>query len=180
MERLAAFAPLFAYPGPDYGQHVRACLEQSTAPDLQRFAEAIGPLSLGERQEQFVRIFDLSPACTLEIGWHLFGEQYERGEFLVELRQHLRSAGIAEQGELPDHLVHVLQLLARMVGEDAEAFIGTKLAPALDKMIGAAPVDNPYGWLLRALRDDAAGLRPRAAAPADAAMGAEAPGAPHV
>src|SRR6266568_3182701 len=56
------------------------------------------------RQELYVQTFEFNPACTLELGWHLFGENYERGEFLVRMREQLRRHGIAESNELPDHL----------------------------------------------------------------------------
>ena len=71
------------------------------------------------RQELYVQTFEFNPACTLELGWHLFGENYERGEFLVRMRDLLRRHGIAESTELPDHLTHVLALVGRLDHEEA-------------------------------------------------------------
>lgn len=67
-----------------------------------------------EEQERYVAAFDLDPACSLNIGWHLFGDQYARGEFLAVLREELHRAGIDDAGELPDYLPFVLRLIPRL------------------------------------------------------------------
>jgi len=101
-------------------------------------------------QELYVRTFEFNPACTLEIGWHLFGENYERGEFLVRMRQELRRHGIAESTELPDHLAHLLPLVARMEREEAARLAGEYLLPALGKIQLAQ--DNPYRPVIEDIR----------------------------
>ena len=98
-------------------------------------------------QELYVQIFEFNPACTLEIGWHIFGENYERGEFLVRMREQLRRYGIAETTELPDHLVHLLFLMDRMEREQAAELAGQFLLPALEKILDALK-DNPYKTLI--------------------------------
>lgn len=95
------------------------------------------------RQELYVQTFEFNPACTLEIGWHLFGENYERGEFLVRMRQQLRRHGIAESTELPDHLTHLLPLIACLAHDEAAQFVGEFILPALTK-IRSAIHDNAY------------------------------------
>jgi nitrate reductase molybdenum cofactor assembly chaperone len=94
-------------------------------------------------QEIYVQTFEFNPACTLEIGWHLFGENYERGEFLVRMREQLRRHGIAESTELPDHLTHLLLLIASMEHDEAAQLAGEFILPAIEK-IRAALKDNPY------------------------------------
>ena len=89
---------------------------------------------MDELQELFTRTFDLNPVCTLEIGWHLFGEDYQRGEFLVKMRGRLRERAIEESTELPDHLTHALRLLDLMEAEEAAEFVEELLLPALGKM----------------------------------------------
>jgi nitrate reductase molybdenum cofactor assembly chaperone len=88
-------------------------------------------------QELYIQTFEFNPACTLEIGWHLFGENYERGEFLVRMREELRRHGIAESTELPDHLTHLLPLVTCMDHEEAARMAGEYLLPALAKIRGA-------------------------------------------
>jgi nitrate reductase molybdenum cofactor assembly chaperone len=94
-------------------------------------------------QELYVQTFEFNPACTLEIGWHLFGENYERGEFLVRMREQLRQRGIAESTELPDHLTLLLPLIARMEHGEAAQLAGEFILPALAK-IRSAIHDNAY------------------------------------
>ena len=62
-------------------------------------------------EEAFTGTFDVNPACALEVGWHLFGEEYARGMFLVRMREELRKYGLAESSELPDHVSHVLAIV---------------------------------------------------------------------
>ena len=107
------------------------------------------------RQESYVQTFEFNPACTLEIGWHLFGENYERGEFLVRMREQLRRHGIAESTELPDHLTYLLPLLARMEHGEAAQLAGEFLLPALAKIVGAVQ-DPDYQSVLRAIEQQLA------------------------
>jgi nitrate reductase assembly molybdenum cofactor insertion protein NarJ len=102
-------------------------------------------------QELYVQTFEFNPACTLEIGWHLFGENYERGEFLVRMREQLRRYGIAETTELPDHLTYLLVLIGRMERGEAAELAGQFLLPALAK-IREGLKDNAYGLLIAAVQ----------------------------
>jgi nitrate reductase delta subunit len=120
--------------------------------DAGEFAAVIATLSLEAQQELFTQTFDLNPVCSLELGWHLFGENYERGLLLVRMREHLRLAAISENGELPDHLTYALRLLPRMEQEQAADFAGAIVMPALAKMSHAIrDKKNPYEKLLHCL-----------------------------
>ena len=81
-----------------------------------QFVEQCGEFEL---EEAYTRTFDVNPACALEIGWHLFGEDYMRGQFLVRMRGELAKYGIPESSELPDHLTHVLAVIAAMPDDEA-------------------------------------------------------------
>jgi len=108
-------------------------------------------------EELYTRTFDVNPVCSLEIGWHLFGEDYNRGAFLVRARGLLRAHGIAEGTELPDHLESVLLLLDAMEragGGEAGPFARRFVLPALRKMrAGFADGDNPYGAVLERIEE---------------------------
>ena len=99
---LESLAPVFQYPRADYQDRVAECRATLAAvapallPDFEAFAAGIRALTAARLEELFTQTFDLSPVCCLEVGWHLFGENYERGEFLVRVRQELRSQGIPE------------------------------------------------------------------------------------
>jgi nitrate reductase delta subunit len=103
-------------------------------------------------QELYVQSFEFNPACTLEIGWHLFGENYERGEFLVRMREQLRRFGIAESTELPDHLTYLLALIPRMDRGEAAELVGQSVLPALGK-IREALKENPYAVLIAGITE---------------------------
>lgn len=151
-------ARLLAYPGPHFapmGVATLARLEVAhprAAEALRRYLAAAAPLEGFELEELYTRTFDLDPVCALEVGWHLYGEQYERGEFLARMRALVAGVGLAENGELPDHLTSVLPVVGRLARSDAERFAVTYLRPALARMIaGVAGRDNPCEDLLRAV-----------------------------
>lgn len=140
-----ALAAVLSYPGEDYRDLVERCITNTNRPIVPKeardllfiFAEQVRQLSTEQVQELFTQTFDLNPLCSLELGWHLFGENYDRGIMLVRMRQELRRHGIPETTELPDHLTCALRLLARMDDAAAEDFAGAIVLPALAKMLAA-------------------------------------------
>ncbi len=149
---------LFRYPDGNYLEAARQCRHAVgvTEPDVAarqaRFIDQMEDLSPEARQELFTATFDLNPSCALEVGWHLFGETYERGAFLVKMRQQLRRFGLSDSGELPDHLSLVLAVLGRMPAAEAEEFAGACLLPGLDKMrANLAGKSNPFEAVLDAI-----------------------------
>jgi nitrate reductase delta subunit len=148
----ALMAELLTYPAP--GTELPAGGGGGPAADaLRLFADELRPLTHGEREELYTRTFDINPVSSLEVGWHLYGEQYERGAFLVKMRDLLRKHGVAESAELPDHLTHVLRLLAAMPDGEAREFARTFVVPAVKKMLeGFKDASNPFERILAALR----------------------------
>ena len=155
MDTYDALATLLTYPGEDYGEQVALCisaLPPVPGAEVVRFAADIDGFSTDQLQELFTQTIDRNPLCSLELGWHLFGENYERGLLLVRMREELRRAGIEEGTELPDHLTHALRLLGRMEHERAADFAAAILLPALMKMLVAVRDKNtPYEHVLLAL-----------------------------
>ncbi|MCB1021555.1 MAG: molecular chaperone TorD family protein [Acidobacteria bacterium] len=148
---------MLRYPGSDYSDHLdeasRLAAGTPCGEALERFRAETEPFSLGSLQELYTRTFDLSPLCALEVGWRLYGEDYARGSFLAYLRPILLEHGIAERGELPDHLANVLPAIARLAPEKAEELRAEAALPAVEQMLQAfAGKSNPYGDLLRAVR----------------------------
>lgn len=149
-------AGLLTYPDADYWQRVESCLPLASSECrslVEKFAQSIEGLELWQLEELFTRTFDMNPVCSLELGWHLFGENYERGLLMVRMREELRRFGIHESGELPDHLTHVLELLGRMEHDKAADFVGACVLPALKKMLEAlSDKQNPFESVLRAVQ----------------------------
>lgn len=112
-----------------------------TAAIVQPFIEFLNNSTLTEVQELFLRSFDVQAITTLDIGYILFGEDYKRGELLVQLNREHREAGNVCETELSDHLPNVLRLLVRMKDQELRSeLVSVLLLPALDKMI--AEFDN--------------------------------------
>ncbi len=140
LEFSECLAALLSYPEADYRQRIEASVSLATPVCrglLQQFAHAVDGLEVWELQELFTRTFDMNPVCSLELGWHLFGENYERGLLLVRMRQELRRFAVPESTELPDHLTHALKLLSRMDHDCGADFAAACVLPALDKMLQA-------------------------------------------
>ena len=150
-----ALAELFDYPTLDYPSRVRrarAAVEgrcEEAADALAAFATGLpgsgadfSPLELDEIQELFTRSFDVQAITTLGVGYVMFGDDYKRGEMLVNLGRELRDVGLDGGTELPDHLPNVLRLMARWRNDDLAAeFASGILRPALSRMI--AEFDAP-------------------------------------
>lgn len=91
------------------------------------------PLALQE--EYYTSTFDVQPLCTLDIGYVLFGQDYRRGEFMVNMKKEHIKAKNDCGSELPDHLPNIMNLLPRMEPVLAEELIYSLLIPALQEMI---------------------------------------------
>ncbi len=127
----------------------RAC--PAIADDLRRFADGIGPLRAGELEEVYTRTFDNVADRSLEVGWQLFGENYARGALMVRLRALMREYDVREHTELPDHLTHVLALLARAPEPLASALACNQVAQAVEKILdGLRAIDSPWVGVLEA------------------------------
>jgi nitrate reductase assembly molybdenum cofactor insertion protein NarJ len=142
-------ARLFDYPQRDYPTWVQAVYDMLAgryvlaAAEIHAFAQALPtdggsltPEALDEVQEIFTRSFDVQSITTLGVSYVMFGDDYKRGEMLVNLNRELRDHGIDCGSELPDHLPNVLRLIARWRDRElAEEFVREILHPALEMMI---------------------------------------------
>ncbi len=155
-----SLAGLLEYPRDDFSAHVAAC--RALARDEQFAAFVIGTenLQLAALEELYIQSFDFDPKATLDLGWQLFAEDYNRGLFLAKLRSESRRLNVPETCELPDHLPHVLRLLTRMTPAEAGDFAATCGVPAVEKILAALPETNLYrpliACVLRQLRELAA------------------------
>lgn len=118
------------------------------------FQTGVRTLSLSELQELYTRTFDLNPVCALDIGYHLFGENYKRGLFLANLRETEATFDLGQEHQLPDYLPVLLRLLTKLDDEELRgALIVDCMIPALEKMLKTlSEGDNPYRHLIMAVR----------------------------
>lgn len=169
-----ALAVLLEYPGEGFGARAGAALEvlrgqaPALAGGLAPYAARVQGGADADLEELYTRTFDWNPERALEVGWHLYGEQYDRGAYLVRLREALRAHGVEEGQDLPDHLGTVLRLLPRLPAEEVRRMAAQELVPATRRMgAGFGDEDNPYRAVLAAVL---ALLESAGAAPADAPL----------
>ena len=155
---LEGFARLLAYPDEHTAQVAELLYVvlhdelPDAAADISQFGRFLEQSSPWEVEEAFTGTFDVNPQCALEVGWHLFGEEYARGMFLVRMREELRKYGLTESTELPDHISHVLAVVAAMPEEEAKKLVTLCVQPALEKMNEAlAKKDTPYRHVVSSL-----------------------------
>jgi nitrate reductase delta subunit len=148
-------ANLFRYPDQEYRHNLKAVGEAMAGEKYEEnfkiFLSFAADCEFSELEELFTRTFDMNPPTCLEVGWHLYGEDYKRGEFLVKMRQALAQYNLAESVELPDHMSHCLKLLAYMEPEDAPVLAEGYLLPALKKILEGLKPENPFRGLLEGL-----------------------------
>jgi nitrate reductase molybdenum cofactor assembly chaperone NarJ/NarW len=121
---------------------------------VQDFANFLINTPLSEQEEIYTKTFDLNPTCYPYIGYQLFGDGYQRGDFLVKLKQKYQQYGfISQSQELADHLAIVLQFLS-MLSTDEKLVQELKedgLIPAIEKMRQGFKETNPYSQVLAGL-----------------------------
>jgi nitrate reductase molybdenum cofactor assembly chaperone len=152
-------ADLLDYPVADWQSRCDECKELLTAgsesfvSQFSLFASETERLSLSELQELYTRTFDLSPVCALDIGYHLFGEDYKRGVFLANLRETEAPFDLGQEHQLPDYLPVLLRLLTKLDDEELRsALIADCMIPALEKMLKTlSEGENPYRHLIAAV-----------------------------
>jgi nitrate reductase molybdenum cofactor assembly chaperone len=156
MERLAT---LLDYPDEQTAAHLEAALAglRESFPEVaEALADWGGYLSetpVGSIQEHYTQTFDLNPACSLDVGYYLFGEDYQRGMFLANLRESQEAVGLEGETELPDHLPVLLRWLARVWGTELHTdLVSECVLPAMRKMDEClANGTNPYRGVLQAI-----------------------------
>ena len=134
---LALFADLLEYPRSNVAQTARECLAL-VAPENAEAAKLLAEfIAFAERtpadtiEEIFTATFDLNASCHPYIGYHMFGEAYQRSALLLELKETFRQHHFDPGVELPDHLAVLLRFMsicpdAAMVEEIArEALLRT-------------------------------------------------------
>lgn len=152
-------ANLFRYPSEQSSAHVKKCsqLINEEFPELismlRPFQKHCVDKTLAELQEYYIKTFDVTAVCFLDIGYVLFGEDYKRGDFLVFMKQEQAKAQNDCGVELPDHLPNVLTLIPKLDNPSlAEELVISLTIPALKEMISQFKnTGNVYCQLLEML-----------------------------
>ena len=155
------FADMLDYPGSRLRQAAKNCaiqLENSfpgiTKP-VQSFANFVNSQSLESIEELYTQTFDITPATSLYLGYHLFGETPKRSEFLIKLAEAYQAHSFSSGIELADHLGIMLRFLS--VSEDPEftlPLLEECILPTLEKTEKELKKTNSeYVLVIEPLRD---------------------------
>ncbi|HEY9703703.1 MAG TPA: nitrate reductase molybdenum cofactor assembly chaperone [Allocoleopsis sp.] len=109
---------------------------------------------LSNQEEIYTSTFDLNPTCYPYLGYQLFGDGYQRGDFLVKLKAKYHLYGfVSDSDELADHLTIVLEFLSRLSPDEKlfQELIEDGLIPGIEKMQAGFKETNPYSQLLAGL-----------------------------
>ena len=80
---------------------------------LSHFMALVKARPLLELQEHYTAVFDMDPAASLNLTYHLMGDREERGRALAELLEgYLRAGFEPAANELPDYLPLMLEFMA--------------------------------------------------------------------
>lgn len=119
---------------------------------LNPFISHIREKEISFQQEYYIRTFDVQAVCYLDIGYILYGEDYKRGVFLVNIKKEQDKAGNDCGYELADHLPNILTLLPKLQDAKlAEEMVYSLLVPSLYEMIAKFRSNNLYKDLLEIL-----------------------------
>src|SRR5215510_4362436 len=134
-ETYEVLASLLEYPEQDLGTRIDHARGAVASDYLITFTAGIESLAFSDLQELYTRTFDLNPACALEVGYHLFGENYKRGEFLANLRETEAPFDLGQTRQLPDYLPVLLRLLVKLEDQELRASLVSEcLVPGIEKM----------------------------------------------
>ncbi|MBL6663326.1 MAG: hypothetical protein ISP71_04395 [Flavobacteriales bacterium] len=141
-EQYLTLAEIFKYPKKGYVENVKKCSAflnryyPEAGSSFKRFLSYVEGKDLFEIEEVFGFTFHIQAICYLDIGYVLFGEDYSRGEFLVNMKNEQLKLKHDCGEELADNLPHVLHLIA--VSEDktfVDELVQIALIPAVEKML---------------------------------------------
>jgi len=137
-----ALSELFFYPKDGYKEKVEVCAQllKKEYPDIisgfERFSDFIASKSIYEIEEIFGITFHIQAICFLDIGYVLFGEDYSRGEFLLNMKGEQAKINHDCGEELADNLPHVLQLMALSKDDELINELAVRaVIPAVEKML---------------------------------------------
>lgn len=113
--------------------------ERDIETPLAPFAAFVTASTLAELQEEYVATFDFNPVIAPYLGHHLYGDNQNKGAYLVRLKQEFGRCGYTPaSNELPDHLPLVLGFLAYLAEQNSNgerrSFIADCVLPGIEKL----------------------------------------------
>lgn len=102
--------------------------------------------------EEYVVTFDFSDKTTFYLSYSLYGDQRERGEALLRLKQKFTQAGIIyDTTELPDYLPLLLEF-AYLADDKIVQELFNEYLPAIEKLTNELDkMESPYKKVIEAV-----------------------------
>lgn len=141
LEHYDAFAKIFEYPEEDYHEVVIETIRilgdsyPEATKELERFLELL-PMQIGELQELYSKSFEVQAVTSLDVGYVLYGDDYQRGVIMVNLKEEHIKANNNCGEELADFLPNLLRLLPKIQDyETMNELVTMLMAIAVEKMM---------------------------------------------
>ena len=117
---------------------------------VRMFSEALRRQPLIRNQEKYTAVFDMDPAATMNMTYHIHGDNEKRAQALARLEHTYGQAGWQRAtGELPDYLPLMLEFLA-VCEHPAHAGVVWECLQGLGAMVAHLEKKAPtYAALLR-------------------------------
>ena len=125
-----------SYPTADLQRHARQMLAALDAEQLlpAQHRAAVGLLlddiaaaDLLEGQSRYVDLFDRTRSLSLHMFEHVHGESRDRGQAMVDLKEHYEALGLTlVPEELPDYLPAFLEFCSLLEPADAADFLASE------------------------------------------------------
>jgi len=151
------FAQTLEYPSVSTPGVTTECVKLLSACGLRtpmpEFADFIKGQKLAALEELYSSTFDMTPAATLYMGYHLFGETPKRSVFLIKLQEAYQAHNFDNGRELADYLPSTLRFISIAKDKDfVLPLLQDCLLPNLN-VIGSTleKTKNPYRLLTNSL-----------------------------
>jgi len=135
-------ADMFRYPEENFLQVLDQCMitlrvnYPDAAQALEPFINYVQDKTIIEWEELYTKTFDVQPICYLDLGYVMFGEDYKRGAFLVQMQGEQRKANNDCGADLADNICNVLTLFSKTEDIEFVEELAVKiLKPSVKKMI---------------------------------------------
>jgi len=132
---------LFDYPEDDYYDVVAEAITSlsNNYPEakkkLEEFLKLL-PMQLSEVQELYSKSFEVQAVTSLDVGYVLYGDDYQRGIILVKLNEEHDKVNNDCGRELGDFLPNLLRLLPKIADKNVTSeMVSMLIAPSVEKMI---------------------------------------------
>ncbi|MBK5213850.1 MAG: hypothetical protein JJE55_09355 [Flavobacteriaceae bacterium] len=117
-EHYTLLANLLRYPEEDFMLYLNESqifLDESylnAGNELRPFSEYMNNCPPDNMKELFTKTFDVQPICYLDLGYVMFGEDYKRGAFLLNMKGEQQKINNDCGTDLADNICNVMDLMA--------------------------------------------------------------------